>query len=602
MDDAVLVANRFVALQNGTHLDLATSAIVRLMRRPIEEQLRATLEEEGARLCRLWHPAMSPYLDFGPLGEADWFEAVGIGSPGAISAAAVGRGDVGAFLRAQDLRSVTLEQTSLDLFSPSLLAAREERENGGSAIVPHTIRGFGIRLLPPQLISGVTSWLEETLDAGPHVWSIDAPPRSGWRTCWEMLAREARRIGFVPVDSNLLARAVRSPSGAVGTWLAALRDRSLLVAHHVETWTEVSRHNLAALIVVIGGLHSSTAVILDIVRTGRPVCARFALDAFSPFTLARAAWTGVPAIGERRLRAIATRAQGRPAEFVGAVSRLVNARDGGSPTVHERRPGHGPVLERTRQRRNRSCARAGPHPRVAGASCRSAYGCCAGGMPRSIVAARGVRDPRLWAELAVREGERRVSPAPRRVDAGLGASRGARGVPRADRRHPARGDGVDPRRRRDGRAPASCRDRGGAGPAFRAAADLALLLGSRCTGRTACRRCGVVPADATHVLAPTLWHAPHYGRRRTAAALESGRRLTQPGASAMLRPSRRARARLRSTRLSAISTVCRHDRSVPSATASGARSSSTRSILGPRRDLDLSSPRMARMVRDVSSR
>jgi DNA-binding NtrC family response regulator len=410
MDDAVLVANRFVALQNGTHLDLATSAIVRLTRRPIEEQMRATLEEEGARLCRLWHPAMSPYLDFGPLGEADWFEAVGIGSPGAIPAAAVGCGDVGAFLRAQDLRSVTLEQSSLDLFSPSLLAAREERDNGGCAIVPHTIRGFGIRLLPPQLISGVTSWLEETLDAGPHVWSIDAPPRSGWRTCWQMLAREARRTGFVPVDSNLLARAVRGPSGAVGTWLAALRDRSLLVAHHAEAWTEVARHNLAALIVVIGGLHSSTAVILDIVRTGRPVCARFALDAFSPFTLARAAWTGVPAIGERRLRAIAIRAQGRPAEFVAAVSRLVNARDGGSPTVHERRPGHGPyssgldsaaidrVLGRVRILESR-----GRHAEAVRMLRR--------GHAALDRRGQGSADPRLWAELAVREGERRVSPA-----------------------------------------------------------------------------------------------------------------------------------------------------------------------------------------------
>ena len=182
MDDAVLVANRFVALQNGTHLDLATSAIVRLTRRPIGEQIRATLEEEGVRLCRLWHPAMSPYLDFGPLGETDWFEATGIGSRDAISAAAVGRGDVEAFLRAQELGSVTLEQTSLDLFLPSLLAAREERDDGCSTMQRRTSRGFGIRILPPQLISGVTSWLEETLDAGPHVWSIDAPPRSGWRT------------------------------------------------------------------------------------------------------------------------------------------------------------------------------------------------------------------------------------------------------------------------------------------------------------------------------------------------------------------------------------------------------------------------------------
>ena len=44
-------------------------ATVALTRSTVSDAVRVTLADEGARLCRLWHPALAPYLDFGPLGE-----------------------------------------------------------------------------------------------------------------------------------------------------------------------------------------------------------------------------------------------------------------------------------------------------------------------------------------------------------------------------------------------------------------------------------------------------------------------------------------------------------------------------------------------------
>jgi hypothetical protein len=59
MSEAVLVANRFVALSDGTYLDLASTTTVSLTRCMVSDDVRATVADEGARLCRLWHPALA---------------------------------------------------------------------------------------------------------------------------------------------------------------------------------------------------------------------------------------------------------------------------------------------------------------------------------------------------------------------------------------------------------------------------------------------------------------------------------------------------------------------------------------------------------------
>ena len=83
------------------------------------------------------------------------------------------------------------------------------------------------------------------------------------------------------------------------------------------------------------------------------------------------------------------------------------------------------VLERTRQRRNRSCARAGPHPRVAGASCRSRTN-VAPGACRARSSRPGECGPPAVGRTRRARRRAKGQPRARRVDAGLGASRGAR--------------------------------------------------------------------------------------------------------------------------------------------------------------------------------
>src|SRR4030095_15875825 len=165
---------------------------VALTRCTVSDAVRVTLADEGARLCRLWHPVLAPYMDFGPLGECDWFEAVAT-VPLSVTPVTAGRADVEAFLHAHDLRSVSLEETSLEILQPSLLTPRSPSPPSTEA--SGTIRGFGTRFIEPQILSTLMCWLEEPLDVGPHVWSIDAPAHCGWGTCWAGAARGARRRG-----------------------------------------------------------------------------------------------------------------------------------------------------------------------------------------------------------------------------------------------------------------------------------------------------------------------------------------------------------------------------------------------------------------------
>jgi hypothetical protein len=150
MAEAVLVANRFVELSDATYLDLASNSTVALTRCTASDAVRVTLADEGARLCRLWHPVLAPYMDFGPLGECDWFEAVAT-VPMSVTPVTAGRADVEAFLHAHDLRSVSLEESSLEILQPSLLAPRSPTPPSTEA--SGTIRGFGTRLIEPQIFS-----------------------------------------------------------------------------------------------------------------------------------------------------------------------------------------------------------------------------------------------------------------------------------------------------------------------------------------------------------------------------------------------------------------------------------------------------------------
>ena len=70
-----LLATRFVALDDGTSLDLATGGRVWIERRVLDEVARSAWPEVVTRLWRLWHPALAPCVDFGFVNAHEWFEA-----------------------------------------------------------------------------------------------------------------------------------------------------------------------------------------------------------------------------------------------------------------------------------------------------------------------------------------------------------------------------------------------------------------------------------------------------------------------------------------------------------------------------------------------
>ncbi len=80
-----LLATRFVALDDGTSLDLATGGRVWIERRVLDDVARAVWPEMVARLWRLWHPALAPCVDFGFVSANEWFEAYALRPPEAAA-------------------------------------------------------------------------------------------------------------------------------------------------------------------------------------------------------------------------------------------------------------------------------------------------------------------------------------------------------------------------------------------------------------------------------------------------------------------------------------------------------------------------------------
>jgi DNA-binding NtrC family response regulator len=333
---AVLIASRFARLAGGRHLDLATGADVWLHRAVVPAEQRAVLFAAGARLCGLWHSEMAPYLDCGLLGEHEWFDVVAPGQAIPRVAARAARSSIQRFLDAQELPEVTISDNPLGGFAPTL--RREHDDEGVRRSYSRALAGFGIRLVHRPVVDRICEWLREPLDPGPHVWGVDAPPGCGWRSCWRALAREARHHGFVPVDADLLSKAVQAPGAEARPWLTWFQEHNLLIAHHTDTWRMDDRRRLAALVLVLGGLRARSSVVLDVVRTGRTQPAAFQVTPVDPRELVAATWIdGCGPFGTDGLLEIATATGGWPGRFAAAVSQLLSTTTSSRIfAVHER--------------------------------------------------------------------------------------------------------------------------------------------------------------------------------------------------------------------------------------------------------------------------
>ena len=332
-----LLATRFVALDDGTSLDLASGGRVWIERRVLDDVARAVWPEMVSRLWRLWHPALAPCVDFGFVNANEWFEAYALRpSEAADDLLSAQAASLPAFLRAHSvvcgLHALESRRRSRGLMpTPPVDGAADPADKPGP--------GMGMRLVHRSLEAHVLTALDDRRSRGPRIWNVDAVAGSGWRTSWRRLAREARLRGYVPVQAAVLESTVRREDGHQTSWLALLDGFALLVLHERAVWQTTERQGLARLLVRLGGADSVGTVVLDVVRHGRPRPAAHILDALPTEELARALWVSPGCCSPQwlRARAIAASANGLPGAFVGRVATRLGLR-ANIPTVHERPP------------------------------------------------------------------------------------------------------------------------------------------------------------------------------------------------------------------------------------------------------------------------
>ena len=211
--DLPLVAMRFIQLADGAYFDLATASRVRLRRVTVRAAERLALDDGTAEHAGLPRPDAA-CVDYGPLGSHEWFEA--------------------------------------RLFDGSPLDEELPRA----------------RVVTTPLVDRLLTRLEDTRTTGVSVWPVVAQRGSEWPTCWRMLAREVRRLGYIPVAASLLGQPVRVGPRVARRWLDCLGAASLVVMTQRRDESTDATGRLAGLLIALGA-RNVRAVVID-VRGGGP--------------------------------------------------------------------------------------------------------------------------------------------------------------------------------------------------------------------------------------------------------------------------------------------------------------------------------------------
>jgi DNA-binding NtrC family response regulator/tetratricopeptide (TPR) repeat protein len=228
----MLFADRFLPLGAGRFLDAASGGVVTIVRQPSGSPGdRAAWLDRCARLTALWHPHVAELIDFGFDGADSRFEAFPQTTPlarrdGAVVAAAR---SVVWFLKELGLTAGRPLWSRLRLLGARVVlmpdrwtgypAGAGAREEGAQRRWTDLLRGAarpaaavpGLRLHPRTALRAVIDVLGNLRDGGVERVSVTGGPGSGLTTIAMALAREGRRLGFVPVrpavaDSHPLVR------------------------------------------------------------------------------------------------------------------------------------------------------------------------------------------------------------------------------------------------------------------------------------------------------------------------------------------------------------------------------------------------------------
>ena len=166
-----LLASRFVALDDGMALDLATGGRVWIERRVLDTIARALWPPLMSRLWGLWHPALAQCVDFGFVNVHEWFEAYAVRPPDAADSFSAQARSLPSFLQAHDV-VCGLKPLGSGRRSPGLIPTLPSEQTPESAGPVGT--GFGMRLVARSLDAHLQTALDDRGFWGPRVWSLDA--------------------------------------------------------------------------------------------------------------------------------------------------------------------------------------------------------------------------------------------------------------------------------------------------------------------------------------------------------------------------------------------------------------------------------------------
>ena len=185
------LADRFFR-SNGTWVDAACGAHVRVLLEPASDVDALDWEEQCARLSRARHPALNPLLDYGPAMQGQRFEVYAH-----LPTLQSGRSHLGA----QEHAARFLRRAGIAVEGRrAALATRELITRRGSPS-----RALGVTLQPRRALDAVQEVLEGPTDAST-VTTVVGPSAAGLRTVRTFVARAARLAGFTPVCPAVLVR------------------------------------------------------------------------------------------------------------------------------------------------------------------------------------------------------------------------------------------------------------------------------------------------------------------------------------------------------------------------------------------------------------
>ena len=365
------LADRFFR-SNGTWVDAASGAQVRILLEPASDVDALDWEEQCARLSRGRHPALNPLLDYGPVAHGQRFEAYA-----RLPALPGGRPQ----LTVQEHARRFLCRAGITMGARrAALAMREVTSQRGSSS-----RALGVTLQPRRALDAVQEVLEGPVEAST-VTTVVGPTAAGLRTVRTFVARSARLAGFIPVCPAVLVKHF-SDSADLERHFCVLDDESF-----------GTREFAGALV----RLAAASARRHIVVRFRRLRGARGAinLDPLSVRTLMGMVFAE-PGIRptEQELFDAARLSEGRPGAFVAHLMAAGSPQTSSSVVVHETAADYLVTPEPPK-----TATPAQPERRTIGSALRAPVACCGAGGER---AARGSRTPaassvpstcRTWAE------------------------------------------------------------------------------------------------------------------------------------------------------------------------------------------------------------